>query len=360
MMALPDGKIRDSKIWLIGILLVAGLLVPIFVQDSYLRHLFIISFVYGIVAASWDLSLGYAGIFNFAHVAFFGVGVYATGLTAKLLGIDPWLAMLIGGFAASAAAAIVALPVIRLQGVYVVLVTFAFSQLVMQLVINQSNLTGGTQGMVRVPTIWLPGYNFLRDYKLGYYYVAFGLLVATTVCLRWLVRSDFGLSIKALRDNEDYAVSRGIPIARQRLKVLVASAFFAGLAGGFYVIYLRVASPEVFDFSTVSLILSMVLVGGTSSIYGPLFAALLLTFISEGLASINNFAEGRFMLVALAMIVVLLFFPKGLASALPANFGKNANQKRSQQPLMAAKDQAPTTSTDKENEAGAASHSGVR
>lgn len=359
MIALHNARIRNSKTWLIGVLLVAGLLVPIFIQDSYLRHLFIISFVYGIVAASWDLSLGYAGIFNFAHVAFFGVGVYATGLTAKLLGIDPWVAMLFGGFAASAAAAIVALPVVRLQGVYVVLVTFAFSQLVMQLVINQSNLTGGTQGMVRVPTIWLPGYNFLRDYKLGYYYVAFALLVTTTICLRWLVRSDFGLSIRALRDNDDYAVSRGIPIAWQRLKALVASAFFTGLAGGFYVIYLRVASPEVFDFSTVSLILSMVLVGGTSSIYGPLFAALFLTFISEGLASINNFAEGRFMLVALAMIVVLLFFPKGLASAVPAGLARNANHERPRQPLTSSKDQALMTSTDKENKAGAASHSGV-
>lgn len=307
--------LSNRKSWLIGILLVAGLLVPIFVHDVYLRHLFIISFVYGIVAASWDLTLGYAGIFNFAHVAFFGVGVYAAGLSAKLLGIDPWIAMLVGGGAASAAAAIVAVPVVRLQGVYVVLVTFAFSQLVMQLVINQSDITGGTQGMVQVPTIWLPNYNFLRDYKFGFYYVAFALLIAATACLRWLVRSDFGLSIKALRDNEDYGVSRGIPVARQRLKALVASAFFTGLAGGFYVIYVRVASPEVFDFSTVSLLLSMVLVGGTSSIYGPLFAAIMLTFISEGLASIDNFAEGRHMLVAVLMIIVLLFFPKGLASA---------------------------------------------
>jgi branched-chain amino acid transport system permease protein len=310
--------LRRGKTWLPGVVLCAGILVPVFAQDAYLRHLFIISFVYGIVAASWDLSLGYAGIFNFAHIAFFGIGVYATGLTAKLLGIDPWVAMLVGGFAASAAAAVVALPALRLRGVYVVLVTFAFSQLVLQLVISQSDITGGTQGMVRVPTIWLPGHNFLRDDKLGYYYVAFALLVATTVCLRRLVCSDFGLSIKALRDNEDYAVSRGIPVAWQRLKALVASAFFAGVGGGFYVIYLRVASPEIFDFSTASLVLSMVLVGGASSIYGPIFAALALTFISEGLANINYSGEARFMLVAVAMVVVLLFFPKGLASVLPA------------------------------------------
>lgn len=311
------GVLRNPKSWLIGVLLLAGLLTPLFVEDVYLRHLFIISFVYGIVAASWDLTLGYAGIFNFAHVAFFGIGVYATGLTAKVLGIDPWIAMLVGGLVASAAAAIVALPVVRLQGVYVVLVTFAFSQLAMQLIISQSDVTGGTQGLVRVPTIWLPNYNFLHDYKLGYYYVAFALLVIAIACLRLLVLSDFGLSIRALRDNEDYAVSRGVPIGWQRLKALVASAFFTGVAGGFYVVYLRVASPEVFDFSTVSLVLSMVLVGGTSSIYGPVFAALFLTFISEGLANVGNLAEGRFMLVAVAMIAVLLFFPKGLASVVP-------------------------------------------
>ena len=216
--------------------------------------------------------------------------------------------------------ALVALPVVRLQGVYVVLVTFAFSQLVLQVVISQSAVTGGTQGLVRVPTIELFGYNFLRDYKFGYYYVAFVMMLIAVACLRWLVRSDFGLSIVALRDNEDYGSSRGIPIAVQRLKVLVASAFFAGVAGGFFVIYLRVASPEVFRFSTMSLVLSMVLVGGTSTIYGPAIAALVLTFTSEGLANFEEIAEGRFMLVAVAMIAVLLFRPKGLASALPKSW----------------------------------------
>lgn len=311
----------DFKTLGLAVLIIVGLIVPLVVEDTYIRHLFIISFIYAVVAASWDLSLGYAGIFNFGHVAFFGIGVYAAGLTAKLLGLDPWLAMLAGGLAASAAAALVALPVVRLQGVYVVLVTFAFSQLVLQVVISQSVVTGGTQGLVRVPTIELFGYNFLRDYKFGYYYVAFAMMLVAVACLRRLVRSDFGLSIVALRDNEDYGSSRGIPIAVQRLKVLVLSAFFAGLAGGFFVIYLRVASPEVFGFSTMSLILSMVLVGGTSSIYGPVFAALALTFISEGLANIEELAEGRFMLVAVAMIAVLLFLPKGLAS-LPKRWGE--------------------------------------
>lgn len=295
-------------------LALVGLIVPFVVQDSYARHLFIIAFIYAMVAASWDLSLGYAGIFNFGHIAFFGIGIYAAAISAKLLGLNPWLALVAGGVVAMAAAAIVALPVVRLKGIYVVLVTFAFGQLILQLVISQSEVTGGTQGLVRVPTIELFGYNFLRDYKFGYYYVGFALLLITVISLRRLVRSDFGLSVQALRDNEDYGSARGIPIGLQRLKVLAASAFFCGLAGGYYAIYLRVASPEVFGFSTMSLILSMVLVGGTSSIYGPVLAALVLTFVSEGLANIEGLAEGRFMLVAVLMILVLLFLPRGLAS----------------------------------------------
>jgi len=307
--------LTTKRVGLIALVL-AALLVPIFVEDTYVRHLFIVAFIYAMVASSWDITLGYAGIFNFGHVAFFGIGVYSTALLAKLVGIDPWLAMAIGGIAASAIAVLVALPVVRLQGIYVVLVTFAFGQLALQFVISQSEVTGGTQGLTRVPTIELFGYNFLRDYKFGYYYVALALLILTIVALRWIVRSNFGASIQAIRDNEEYSKARGIPVAAQRLKALVISAFFAGVAGGFYAVYFRVASPEVFGFSTVALILSMVLVGGVGSIYGPLLGALALTFITEGLASFEAISSWRFLIVAVAMILVLLFLPKGLSTLL--------------------------------------------
>jgi branched-chain amino acid transport system permease protein len=312
-----------SRTLLLALTIVVALLLPFVVQDSYWRHLFIIAFIYAIVASNWDLSLGYAGVFNFGHIAFFGIGVYVTGLAAKLLGIDPWVAMALGGLAASLAGAVVALPVLRLKGIYVILVTFAFSQLVLQFVLSQSDLTGGTQGLVRIPTISAFGYNFLRDYRFGYYYVALALLVASTIFLRLLVRSNFGMSLRALRDNEDYALARGIPTGLQRLKVLIASAFFTGVAGGFYAVYLRVASPEVFGFSTVSLALSMVLVGGIATIYGPIAAAIILTLATESLAHLAGMNESRFMLVAALMMVVLLFLPKGLASL----FTKSQTQK---------------------------------
>ena len=302
--------LRELPFLLGGLLLLA--LLPAVIHDSYTRHLLIMVFVYGVVASSWDISLGYAGVFNFGHLALFGVGLYAYGMMTKLLGVEPWLAWLGSGVAASSAAAIIAVPILRLTGIYVVLVSFAFSQLVLQLIVSQSALTGGNSGMVRIPALVIPGHNMLRDHKIGYYYIALGLLALSTVALRGFVRSPLGRSIVALRDNEEYAVSRGISLARQRLITLVVSAVFTGLAGGFYGSYFRVASTDVFGIGLTTLVLSMVLLGGRATIYGPLLAALLLTFLSEAIA---DFGAWRPIVIGVLIIVVMLAYPGGLHAA---------------------------------------------
>lgn len=302
---------------LVPLLALAALLaVPAVVEDSYTRHLFIIAFIYAVIASNWDLTLGYAGLFNFGHLTFFGVGVYTAAILATSGGVNPWLAIPAGGVTAAATALLIAAPVARLKGIYVVLVTFAVSQLAMQIVLSQSGLTGGANGIVRVPALEIGDYRFIRDFKLAYYYVALGLLVASTGFLLVLTRSPFGKSLRALRDNEDYARARGIAVARQRTLALVASAVFTGIAGGFYAIYLRVASPEVFGFGTLSLALSMVLVGGIGSVWGSILAALALTFATESLAGIRGMEEARFLIVALAMIAVLRIAPGGMIALI--------------------------------------------
>jgi branched-chain amino acid transport system permease protein len=170
--------------------------------------------------------------------------------------------------------------------------------------------------MVRIPPLEIGDYRFIRDFKFGYYYVSLGLLVISTVYLLWLTKSQFGKSLLALRDNEDYARARGISVARQRVLALVLSAIFPGLAGGFFAIYLRVAAPEVLSFGTVSLALSMVLIGGTSSVIGPIIAAILLTFATEAMAGLRGMEEARFIVVAVGMILILRFAPGGLAQLL--------------------------------------------
>lgn len=292
------------------------LLVPLVATDGYTRHLFVVAFIYAIIASNWNLSLGHCGVFNFGHLSFFGVGVYTAAIAAKTFGVNPWIAIVSAGFTAAFAAFLIAAPVARLKGIYVVLVTFAFSQLALQLVLSQSQITGGAEGMVRIPYLKLGSYSFLKDYKFGYYYVGLALLTASTLFLLAITNSPFGKSLKAVRDAEDYAAARGVSVSRQRVLVLVLSAIFTGIAGGYYAIYLRVASPEVFGFGTVSLALSMVLIGGTGTIYGPIVAAIVLTFATESLAGIRGFEEARFIVIAVAMILILRLAPGGLLDIL--------------------------------------------
>ena len=304
----------------VGLLcLIVLALLPLVIESTYIRHLIIVALIYGMVASSWDLSLGYAGVFNFAHLAFFGLGVYGTAVFAKTLEISSWIAIPMGGIVAVFAAFLVALPVLRLKGIYVILVTFASSQLFLQLVLSQSDITGGSAGMVLLPPLEISDYNFARDGKLAYYYVALALFVAMAVLLRRLVRSNFGVSIVALRDDEDYGVSRGVSVARQRFLTMVASALVAGIAGGFYAIYLRVASPEVFGFPLMTLTLSMLLLGGAGSLFGPMVAAFVLTFLSEWMQELGQW---RFLIIASAIILTIHFYPGGIISALTLLYDK--------------------------------------
>ncbi len=174
---------RSSGLIPVLVALAVLALLPLVSSNMYLRHLLVLSFVFGIVASSWDLSLGFGGLFNFAHVALFTVGIYTYGLVGLTLGLSPWLGILLAGVVAGLVAALITLPILRLSGIYIVLVTIAASQVLYQIVISQSNVTGGTTGMVSLPMLELFGYRFNHNGKIGYYYLALLILVASTTIL---------------------------------------------------------------------------------------------------------------------------------------------------------------------------------
>jgi len=302
-----------AKSWRFGLIIVVGLLLLSFmVTNIYMRHLLILAFIFAIVAASWDLTLGFTGLFNFGHIAFFGLGVYTAGILTMRLGFDPWLTIPIAGLVGAIAALVVAAPVLRLRGIYVVFVTFAFSQICLQIILSQSDITGGAGGIVRVPPLRLGDYNFMRDMRFGYYYVALALCLICLILMGLVGRSSLGKAARAVRDNPEYAAARGINQLHIRLVMLVFSAVPAAIAGAFYCIYLRIAAPEVFSFSTTTLILTMLLVGGTGTIIGPAMAAIGIVMISEYLEQFPALQAIKQMLLAVGIILVLRFFPGGL------------------------------------------------
>ena len=305
-----DPPFHKSNGLIPAICVLAGLIVLPWIFDaSYARHLMILVFVFGIVAASWDLSLGYGGLFNFAHVALFAVGIYTYAILAKTLGVNPWLAVLAAGPVTVGVAVLISLPVLRLDGIYVILVTIAFSQLIYQIIISQSSVTGGTSGMVTLPALSLGGYRFTKDGRIGYYYTALVLLVAACAFLYATTRSKWGRAIIALRDAKYAAISRGVPEARTRALTLAASGLFTGIAGGFYGSYVRVASPDIFGLGSLTLILSILLVGGIGTIWGPVAAAFVIVLLSEAMA---DFGPWRDILIAAMIIIVMVLYPGGI------------------------------------------------
>lgn len=301
---------RYTSYVLWALVILVALVAPKILTSGVAQNLAILALLFAIVASNWDLTLGYAGIFNFAHVAFFGIAGYVSAISTMYFGVPIWWDILIAvGFVAVLAGVTAALA-LRLRGIYVALVTFALVQLCVALIISQKWLTGGAVGLVGVPDLQLFGYYLGLD-PTNYFYLAEALLIASTLFLRWLVNSDFGLSLIALRDNEDYAISRGVSATRQRVLAMVASSLFTAAAGSVYAHYLIVASPDIFSFSLTTLILSMTLLGGTSTIYGPIFAAIALTVVTEQLAS---FGVVRFMIIAVLIVLTLRFLPGGLWS----------------------------------------------
>lgn len=291
---------------------------PLVFTDAHSRNILILGLLYAVVASNWDLSLGFGGIFNFAHVAFFAIGLYSYGILTTLAGVNPWIALLSGMVFAVGFASLIAIPILRLDGIYVILVTFAASQLLARIIVSQSEYTGGNSGMVLLPRLVVGDFNLASDNRLGYCYAALLLLAASTTFLYKVERSATGRMIKAMRDNKYYAIARGVSEAKTRLLTLCGSAIFPAIAGGLYGSYVRVASPDVFGLGFLTIALSILLVGGTSTIWGPIMAAFAITTVSEVLA---DHGAWRDISIAMAIICVVVIFPGGLFAAVQEGWG---------------------------------------
>jgi branched-chain amino acid transport system permease protein len=296
---------------LITIAVVAILLaLPFVLRDaSYLRHILVLALLFAVLASNWDLTLGYAGLFNFAQLAIFALGAYTSAILSITYGLSPWVGIPASALVAVVASLIAFIPAIRLRGLYVSLTTFAFAQVCYWLVLSRSDLTGGANGRTGIPPYAIGDYDFRRDGELGFAYVAIALFLASTAFLRWVVRSDIGMSFVALRDNEAYAMSRGVSVAQQHGLAFALSAVFTGITGAVYAHYIGAVAVDLFGFGYVAFLLSVVWLGGVGTIYGPIVGALVLTLGSELLATLGPW---RFVILSVLTVAILRFLPEGI------------------------------------------------
>ncbi len=292
------------------LLLVPGLLLLSRYVDGYTQYNINLVLIYVVIGLGLNFILGYAGQFAFAHAALMGIGAYTTALLTARAGLSFWVCLPLSGLTAAALGAVVAMPAMRMKRVYLALVTLAFSQLVVWVLINWHSVTLGTDG-VSLPTPRFFGWRIKGDTRVFY------VVLATTIFMYWLARrlmeSRFGRALVTIRENEIVARCNGINVARVKLAVFTLSAFYAGIGGALYALTLGYIVPDTFGLAQITLHFSIVVLGGLLSLYGAVVGAVLLTILPEALRDFQALQE---IVYGLVLMVVVLVVPDGLAGLL--------------------------------------------
>jgi branched-chain amino acid transport system permease protein len=308
-----------------GKILTAGgvilLFLPLFIEDPYIMNIVILSLLFGVLACSWNLICGYAGIFTFGHQAFFGIGAYVSALLSMKMNLSPWLGLPVGGIAAALVGFLIGLPCLRLRAApYIAITTLAFAEIARIVCMNLVGLTRGEMGLWGIPAfpdLTLPGgleISFSGGDRTGYYYVILLVFAVSAALIGWVMRSYVGLAFRAIREEQDAAISLGIDRTKYKLLSFIISSFLAGVAGSFYAHYILILTPSsVFSVGVMSEIIAVVLVGGLGTFWGPIIGAFSLTVLLEYLRA---FGEYRFMIYGAMLVATIMFMPKGVASKL--------------------------------------------
>jgi branched-chain amino acid transport system permease protein len=282
--------------------------VPLVVRSEYVLNVAVLCGVYVILASSLNVTNGYAGLFSFGHAAFYGIGAYTAAILATRLAWPFWVTFPAAGVVAAAVGMAIALPSLRLRGIFLALVTIGFQEITFLVTMNWISLTRGPMGIPRIPPPALPGLEFRSNVE--FYYLILVLDVVVIFVLARLVSSRVGRTFVAIREDELAAQASGIAVFRAKVQAFVIATFFAGVAGAFFAHHARFVSADSFRLDETFLILTMLIVGGMGSLVGPVIGAVALVILPEVFRSL---AEYRGVAYGLILIAVILFRPEGVA-----------------------------------------------
>ncbi len=292
-------------------LLLGMLLLPQALE--WLGHEFYIGFatrvlIFALAATSLNLVLGFGGMFSLGHAAFFGGGAYAAALLMAAGVSEALVAGPLIMLAAGLLALLVGAVCLRTRGVYFIMITLAFAQMVYYLFISAQSL-GGDDGLPLAGRMTLAGISLGVDTR--FYYAALGCLAVVILLLGRLVDSRFGRVIQAVRENEIRMESLGYPVFGYRLLCFALGGALAGLAGALLANLTGLASPSLLQWTQSGSLLVMVIIGGVGYLYGGVVGALVLLVLEEVLASLTlHWHIG----LGLLLLAIVLFAPQGVAA----------------------------------------------
>jgi branched-chain amino acid transport system permease protein len=301
--AVPFGPAPRPLLLLAAVGLGLAILLPLTGGD-YARIMATETAILVLFAASLHFMMGPGGLHSFGHAAFFGVGAYAGALLLKHAGAPMELGLLVAPFAAGLAGVVVGFFVVRLEGVYLAMLTLAFAQIAWSAAFQWVEVTGGDNGILGVwPSAWA------QD-KSVYYLFALAICVAGTLALRHMIHAPFGYALRAARDNPLRAEAIGIDVTRVRWAAFTVAAAFAGIAGALFAYAKGSVFPTYLAIPKSVDALLMVLLGGIETLSGPVVGALVFHGLQENLV---RFVEHWRAALGLVIVALVLVFPQGIA-----------------------------------------------
>lgn len=320
---LEDEKIFQSvfvKVWLC-VLAVVLLVFPFFANAYLLYVANLIGFAV-IGAVGLNLLTGFTGQISLGHAAFMGVGGYATAILVTSVGIPFWFALPIAGLVSAGVGLVIGIPSLRVKGLYLVIATLAAQFILEYVFVHWESMTRGIRG-INVPPPQLGGFVF--DTEKSFYYVTLVVAVLGVGIARNIVRTKWGRAFVAIRDRDLAAEIMGINLFRYKLGAFALSSFYAGIAGGLWVSFMKVVTPEHFPLSLSIQYLAMVIVGGLGTVLGSIFGAIFMTLVPELLNVITGSTKHLFpgmeqlfipmkdVVFGVLICTFLIFEPHGLA-----------------------------------------------
>ena len=292
---------------ILALLVIAPLALPEFWRRFVTEIL-----IWGLLAMSSDILIGYTGMVSFGHSAFFGLGMY--GAAAALLAVKPanlWLALVSGLAAAAVVAVFVAFFATRLRDIYFAITTLVFSQIFYVIIFTWTEVTGGENGLSFArPALSIPGLFSVPFTTETLHWFVLGVVTLSFLILRRVTQSPFGMVLQAIRENEPRARAIGYSVERYKIVAVMLSGLFAGLAGILYAIQNKFAAPDFVFFIISGEVVIFNVMGGMGTLVGPVAGAAFFLLLREGLS--RYFTEYYLIPVGIIFTAMVIFMPQGL------------------------------------------------
>lgn len=299
--------LREIHAQIAGVAVVA--VVPLLITgNANLLNLAILTGIYYTVCIGLSLIFGIGGQLSLAQAAFYGIGAYTSALLSTKLNVPVMFGFVAAAIVSGAIGWLLAAPILRLRTVYLAMATLAFGEILVTIIRENRDITGGSTGIVNLPSPAIG--NFVFDTPTRYYYLVWVVALATAWVARNIIRSRIGLGLRALGDSEIGAAASGVDVARYKTWMFTLGAIFAGVAGALFVHYLSFISPDSFSVSFSILMVMILAVGGKDSLVGALIGAIVVTILPIVLAGYDHYST---LIFGVLFLMVVMFMPNGIA-----------------------------------------------